>query len=244
MPLLTSKQYVQLREAYCYNSPNCNFSIIQTGKLKNTGNFLGIFATDVPLHYSNGINLRRFELICQDVFRDCSHATQNNILLPGRLKNLKNISVAIVYWKMSSQGGRAPHKVQNMLNKWTNNTASQLINAYRNRQMSQFRIGGVRIPTASAFMRFLFPNDFGIMDSRVVGKHTQPKSITTLSVRNDGYINDTIQNVRKYNEEYIPFLRSEAKWLNDQNVTFQEVDNLGNVFDFPFRACDIEMALF
>jgi hypothetical protein len=244
MPLLTPQQYVQARQAYCYNSPDCNFSIVQTGKLTNIGSFVGIFATNVPPIYPNGINLRRFEAICQEVFNDCPNAIQSNTFTNNHLNNLRNISAAIVYWKMSSQGGRASLKVKNMLKQWQNTTANQLIGAYQNKQMSQFRIGGIRIPTATAFMRFLFPNDFGIMDSRVVRKYTQPKGITTLSVRNNGYINDTGANVRKYNTQYIPYLRSEAKWLNNQGVTFQDTDVFGKVFNSLFRACDIEMALF
>lgn len=244
MPLLTPQQYVRARQAYCYNSPDCNFFIEQTGNLRYSSNFCGIFTKNIPSHYPNGINLRQFEIICQDVFCDVFKAMQNNTLTNIHIKNIKNISTAIVYWKMSSQGGRAPIKVQNMLEKWDNNTTNNLLNAYRDRKMSQFRIGGVLIPTATAFMRFLFPNDFGIMDSRVVGKHTQPKGITMLNVRSDGYINNTNKNAEKYYTEYIPFLRSEAKWLNDQGITFQDTDAYGNIFNSTFRVCDIEMALF
>lgn len=110
--------------------------------------------------------------------------------------------------------------------------------------MSLFRIGGVRIPTATAFMRFLFPDDFGIMDSRVVGNHTQPNGLTTLSLRSDGYISDTKQNVIKYETEYISFLRSQASYLNSLGVKFQDIDAHGNIFSSKFRSCDIEMGLF
>lgn len=245
MPLLTPQQYVQARQTYCYESPDCEFSIIQTGELTNTGNFVGVFSKNIPPHYTNGINLRRFELVCQEVFRDCSNAMQSNKFSCDYLSNLKSISSAIVYWKMSSQGGRPPLKVENMLKKWSEDTAKKLIIAYQNQQMSQFRIGGVRIPTATAFIRFLFPDNFGIMDSRVVNKYTQPKGITTLSIRpNDGYINDTPGNVKKYNTEYIPFLRSEANWINTHGVTFQDIDPKGSVLTSRFRACDVEMALF
>ena len=54
------------------------------------------------------------------------------------------------------------------------------------------------------------------MDSRVVGNHTQTNGITTLSLRKDGYINDTKQNVIKYETEYTIFLRSQAAYLNDK----------------------------
>ena len=79
----------------------------------------------------------------------------------------------------------------------------------------------VRIPTATTFMRFLYPNDFGVMDSRVVGNHTQPNGITTLSLRNDGYINDTKQNIIKYETEYIIFLRVQAASLNKLGIKFR-----------------------
>lgn len=93
-------------------------------------------------------------------------------------------------------------------------------------------------------MRFLFPDHFGIMDSRVVGKYTQPNDITTLSVRNDGYINDTKQNVIKYETEYIRFLRSQVSYLNNLHVEFKDIDMNGKIIYSKFRACDIEMALF
>lgn len=231
------------REAYSYEAPDCRFSIVQTGTLTSVGKHEGIFSAHVRC--GDGLNLRGFELICQEVFRDCSDAMQNGAFTHTHLLNLQQLSAAIVHWKMASQGGRAPYRVKNMLAKWNDNTARQLINAYQNRDMSQFRIGGVRIAIATAFMRFLFPSDFGIMDSRVVGNQTQPNEITTLTIRRaDGYIVDSGPNVRKYNEEYIPFLRSEAAWLHAHGVSFQDTNAFGKPFISPFRACDIEMALF
>jgi len=100
---------------------------------------------------------------------------------------------------MSSQGERAKIKVENLLAKWNQNTVRQLLTACDRKDMSFFRIGGVRIPIATAFMRFLFPDEFVIMDSRVVGNFTQPAGITTLSINRYGYINDTKQNVKKRN---------------------------------------------
>ena len=255
MAYQTVQEYIQAREAYCYDSPNCNFSIEQTGYLKNTGHFTGIFAKNVPSHCSNGINLRHFEAICQEIFRDCSDSIHKNTYSINHENNLKNISSAIVYWKMSSQGGRSSLKVSNMRNKWDKDsigdvriptaTANKLIIAFRDQKMEDFCIGGVLIPTATAFIRFLYPNDFGIMDSRVLKNHTQPNNITTLSVRAaNGYPNNTKMNINKYHLEYIPFLRKEADWLNSQNATFQDINALGNIFSSSFRACDVEMALF
>jgi hypothetical protein len=82
------------------------------------------------------------------------------------------------------------------------------------------------------------------MDSRVVGRHTQPAGITRLSIRNDGYINDTNSNVEKYSTEYIPFLTNEAAKLAIRGITFADVDHAGNLVQVAFRPCDIEMALF
>jgi len=118
------------------------------------------------------------------------------------------------------------------------------MDAYSNKEFSMFKIGGVRIPTASAFMRFLFPDRYGVMDSRVVGKITQPNGITTLSIRDDGYINDTKQNTYKYEKEYVVFLQSEAGILNELGITYKDVDKDGIAIDSYFRACDVEMALF
>lgn len=242
MPLLTPQQFVKAREAYSYEAPDCRFFIVQTESLTGVGKYEGIFAAHVRC--PDGLNLRGFELICQEVLGDCSDAMRRGMFTHSHLINLQQVSAAVVHWKMASQGGRALYRVKNMLEKWNDSTAHQLIRAYGNRDLSDFRIGGVRIATATAFMRFLFPDDFGIMDSRVVGNHTQPKGITTLSVRRDGWIYDTDRNVRKYYEEYIPFLRSEASCLNAQGISFQDVDPLGRPLLSPFRACDIEMALF
>ena len=107
MPLLEPQQYVQSRIAYCYNAPDCSFTVIQTGGLCYEGNFNGIFSKNIPSHYPNGINMRRFEIICQEIFGDCSNALLNNSFSHDHLNNLKNISAAIVFWKMSSQGGRS-----------------------------------------------------------------------------------------------------------------------------------------
>ncbi len=244
MHLLKPEQYVRSRQAYCYCATDCSFTIIQTGNLNFTGDFAGIFARDVPRHHPNGINLRHLEVICQEIFHTCSCVAECNNIVTAYLDNLKNIVSAIVYWKMASQGGRARLAVRNVLSKWVENTSKQLINAYRNKKMSQFKIGGIRIPTATAFMRFLFPNDFGIMDSKVIRKYTQPKGITTLSVRKDGYPNDTSENVKKYYTEYVLFLKEEAEWLNKQGVTFEDIDASGKIIKCSFRACDIEMALF
>lgn len=242
MPLLTPQQYVRAREAYSYEAPDCAFSIVQTESLTRVGKYDGIFAAHLRCH--DGVNLRGFELICQEVFADCSDALRRGMFTHSHLINLQQVSAAIVHWKMASQGGRPLYRAKNMLNKWNDSTALQLIRAYGNQDLSDFRIGGVRIATATAFMRFLFPDDFGIMDSRVVGNHTQPEGITTLSVRTDGWIYDTLGNVRKYGKEYVPFLRREANRLNAQGITFQDVDPVGRHFASAFRPCDIEMALF
>ena len=242
--LMPPDKYVMLREKYVYNSPDCKLEIMQTGNLYNVGKFIGVFARDVPNGRPYGINLRRFETIIQEVFKDSYDAFISNNLTDVHIINLKQISSAIVYWKMTSQGGRAKLKVDNLLAKWKADTVKQLMNAYKKKDMSSFLIGGVRIPTATAFMRFLFPDDFGIMDSRVVANHTQPNAITTLSLRKDGYINDTKQNVEKYTSEYFVFLRNEAKKLNDLCINFKDYDANGRLISAGFRACDIEMALF
>ncbi len=242
--LMASDKYVMLREKYDYNSPDCKLEIVKTGNIYNVGKFIGIFAREVPNGNPNGISIRRFESIVQEVFQDCYTAFISNNLTDNHIINLKQISSAIVYWKMTSQGGRAKLKVDNVLAKWNADTVNQLMNAYEKKDMSLFRIGGVRIPTATTFMRFLYPNDFGVMDSRVVGNHTQPNGITTLSLRNDGYINDTKQNIIKYETEYIIFLRVQAASLNKLGIKFRDVDDQGEIFLSTFRSSDIEMSLF
>lgn len=95
---------------------------------------------------------------------------------------------------MASQGGRADLKVENVKKKWGNDTLKKVINAYRQKDLALFEIGGVRIPTASAFLRFLFPDEYGIIDSRVV-KITQQANVTQLDLRkDDGSIKDIKKN--------------------------------------------------
>lgn len=245
MPFLTPEKYVKARQMYSYDSEGCTFNICQTRNLQHVGSYKGLFGSVVPKRVASGINLRRFELICHEQFTDFSNAVRQGIVSTIHIENLKSICSAIVYWKMSSQGGRATRLSLNMLAKWSNDTETKLVGAFEQKNMSLFRIGGVRIPTATAFMRFLFPEEFGIMDSRVVGNYTQPKGITDLNIRpNDGYIKDSISNVQKYSTEYIPFLKAEADWLNDKGTTFLDMDHRGNPINSRFRVCDVEMALF
>ena len=141
---------------------------------------------------------------------------------------------------MASQGGRSDRNVKN---KWRDDTFSQIMKAYRMKYLSFFRIDGVRIPTATAFLRFLFPDEHGIMDSRAVNI-TQKNSITQLDIRKDGYIIDKKYNIEQYDQYYNPFLINEACQLNNLGITFQDTDELVNQIDFKFRPCDVEMALF
>jgi hypothetical protein len=242
MPLLTPHQYVANRQAYSYTDASVTFDIIQTGGLPHIGTFHGIFPGVLPQTHPNGVNLRKFEVICQSVFADANAALYRSALTPDHERNIKSVALAIVHWKMSSQGGRASMHMSNVSARWEPTTPLTLLSAYRSRGIRDFEIDGVRIPTASAFLRFLYPNEFGIVDRRVVTTHTQPVGITTMNLRHDGYINDVKQNITKYSTEYIPFLRREATAL--AGVTFHDHDQFGAPFRSSFRPCDIEMALF
>lgn len=243
--LFTESEYRSMRESYCYYDRDCRFQVIAATGLDDqfTGNFLGIFPKRVPPYCAHGINLRRFEAITQAVFAAASRSEANGTVPLDHVKNLKEIANAIVHWKMASQGGRADLKAKNVRNKWGDDTAKILIDAYRRKKMELFEIGGVRIPTATAFLRFLFPDEYGIMDSRVA-RITQKHGITSLDIREDGYINDTRRNKEQYANSYNPFLLNEASQLKSRGVLFQDVDENGNLIDSPFRPCDIEMALF
>lgn len=245
MPLLPPAQYVHNREGYAYADPDVIFTIIQTGGLTHVGQFGGIFPAGVPIRNPLGLNLRKFERICQEVFSQAAAAHAANNLTQGHIDNIRSISTAIVHWKMASQGGRANRNVANVLNKWEANTHLDLLLAYQNRSLDNFKIGGVRIPTASAFLRFLDPQNYGIVDRRVVSNHTQPAGLTEFNLRlNDSYINDVRQNVQVYSNQYVPFLVEEANWLNNQDTVFQDIDENGLAIACPFRPCDVEMALF
>jgi hypothetical protein len=244
MPLLSRAAYSQAREAYSYVDADVTFDVVQTGTLPHAGIFQGVFPRVVPGTHPNGINLRKFEAICETVFSDAATAEAGRGSTPAHRENIKSLTCAIVHWKMASQGGRAPSKVGNVQRLWTQLTYGQLISAYQHRSLSKFRIGGVRIPTASALLRFTHPSEYGIIDSRVV-KHTQRAGITTLKTRpSDGYINDTEENVGKYRSEYARFLTEEANLLSAAGATFSDVDATGNPIRASFRPCDVEMALF
>jgi hypothetical protein len=242
MPLLSHAAYVQAREAYSYVDADVTFDVVQTGTLPHMGTFQGVFPRIVPSTHPSGVNLRKFEAICETVFSDAATAEATRGSTPAHRENIKSLACAIVHWKMASQGGRG--KVANVQRRWTHLTYGQLLSAYQHCSLSEFRIGGVRIPTASAMLRFTHSGEYGIIDSRVVKRHTQPAGITTLRVRADGYINDTKQNVDKYYSEYASFLTAEANSLTIARVTFCDIEAAGNPIRASFRPCDIEMALF
>lgn len=148
--LIPGNRYIAHREKYNYSSPDCKFEIIQTGNLTNCGEFVGIFAGEIPRLATKGVNLRGFESIVQEVFEDCYTAFASNNFTNLHIENLKQISSAIIYWKMASQGGRAKLKMENLRSKWSNGTVKQLLDAYVKKDMSLFRIGGVRIRCLSS----------------------------------------------------------------------------------------------
>ncbi|MGH9494223.1 MAG: hypothetical protein ACRD3B_04435 [Candidatus Sulfotelmatobacter sp.] len=240
--IVGAAEYVQAREAYSYDDVDVIFNISQTGALPHTGSFQGVFSRSVPATHAAGINLRKFEAICEAVFSDAAIAEASRSTTPAHYENVKSVTCAIVHWKMASQGGRG--KVENVQGKWTESTCGQLVRAYQRCSLSEFCIGGVRLPTASAMLRFTHSNEYGIMDRRVVNLHTQPAGITTLNLRRDGYISDTKANVAKYYREYAAFLTAQAKLLAAAGVTFSDFDPAGNPVRVSFRPCDIEMALF
>ncbi|MCX5844708.1 MAG: hypothetical protein NT022_13370 [Deltaproteobacteria bacterium] len=243
--LFTESEYKSMREDYSYCDRDCRFKIVVTAGLdgKFTGQYAGIFPKKVPPHYGHGINLRRFETVVQAVFADASHAEAHGTVTSAHILNLKEMVCAVVHWKMASQGGRAGLKVNNVREKWGEDTAEKLINAYRRKEIALFEIGGIRIPTATAFLRFLFPYDYGIMDSRVA-RITQEKNITQLDLRGDGYIKDTHHNREQYTKSYNLFLVNEARQLNRCGILFQDIDENGSFVNSTYRPCDIEMALF
>lgn len=245
MTLIPPARYAEQREAYSYSDSDVGFVIAQTGSLPYVGVFIGIFPSTVPLSRPHGVNMRKFEAICRSVFEDCSAADAAEKWTELHLENLRNATCAIVHWKLASQGNRAPRNVDNVRAKWACGTHKQLLAAYRESDLGKFRIDGVRIPTATAFLRFLYPDKYGVMDKHVVNYHTQPNGITTLRLRaEDGYISDLPSNVEKYYTEYLPFLRAEAIAVNGACATFNDVDAAGDNIVSGFRPCDIEMALF
>lgn len=242
MLLLPHAAYIQAREAYSYDDTDVTFDIVQTGTLLHTGTFKGVFPRIVPAIRPNGVNLRKFEAICETVFSDAATAEAGRSTTPAHRDNVRSVTCAIVHWKMASQGGRG--KVENVRRRWTQSTHGQLILAYQSRSLKDFCIDGIRLPIASAMLRFTRSNEYGIMDSRAV-RHTQRAGITTLSVRvKDGYVNDTKENTYKYYSEYACFLKAEADSLSTARLTFSDFDVVGNPIRASFRPCDIEMALF
>ena len=80
------------------------------------------------------------------------------------------------------------------------------------------------------------------MDSRVA-KFTEEKGLTNLSIRDDGYINDTRRNIEQYENIYSPLLKKESESLNQKSARFKDVDQFKQISEFTFRPCDVEMAL-
>ena len=188
----------------------------QTGTLPHPGSFRGVFPRIAP--HPSGVNLRKFEAICETVFSDAVTAEGGRSSTPAHRENIKSLTLAIVHWKMASQGGRGREAIVRSC--WKESTYGQLIRAYQHSSLSEFRIAGVAIPTASALLRFTNSREYGIMDSRVV-KHTQRAGITTLSIRaSDGYIIDTEKNVSNVSQRVRPFSyrRSELAQRCGSNV--------------------------
>ncbi|MBI1956764.1 MAG: hypothetical protein HYS38_10250 [Acidobacteria bacterium] len=246
MAVMSPDEYVKRRERYDYRDPECRFEVGQTGALHYVGEFQGIYPGTLPPNCPKAVNLRKFETICQEVFDDCSHAHRNGSLTSKHIANMKSITGAVVHWKMASQGGRADVNVNKVQEGWTDDTVITLMQAYDNKDMGKFRIGRVAIPTATAFMRFLFPGFYGIVDSRVAPK-TNNLGITQFSLSkhktNKNYISNIPKNIRQYTDAYTPFLRKEAQSLNNAGARFHDVDSLGATVECTFRPCDVEMAL-
>lgn len=97
--LFTAEKYRSMREEYCYCDRDCRFQIEASTFLdsKFIGECKGIFPKTAPPHYSNGINLRRFEIIVQAVFAAASHAESDNAISPTHVANLKEIICAVVH---------------------------------------------------------------------------------------------------------------------------------------------------
>lgn len=242
--LLTAGQYVAAREAYHYDDEDCSFVIEPTPGLTCIGSYKGIFARGVPKTHPNGINLRRFEEIVQQVFRDSQGAQAEEKLMSSHCRNLRSIAGAVVHWKNASQHGRAISRLKIMMDNWrAAQTVQRLLEAHRACGISEFCIPGVAIPTASAFLRFLNPVEYGVMDRIVTMNWTQGRGITHLTLRKDGYILNTSANIRSYHDQYVGFLRTEAEWLNSLGMTFEDISSTGGLIRSQFRACDIEMAL-
>jgi hypothetical protein len=242
MPILTAIEYINKRENYLYDSPETKIEIRRTAWV-SAGVFYGIWSGS-PLY--GGISIRKFESIVQSVFFDCAHSEE---ISTDQIENLKKVSSAIVHWKMASQGGRSENTRDNVLKKWTDKTTSKLMCAYRNHSSismipstGDFEIGGVRIATASAFLRFLFPHKYGIVDSRVAGLRTNPGGFTKFKLREDNYINDVVENCIQYNTIYSKLLIDEANWLNSLPVPFTDADIIAKGPQ-KWRPCDVEMAL-
>lgn len=245
MPILTTDQYISRRERFGYTAPKTSATILGTQGVA-AQDFTGIYSENPP---AGAISIRKFEQLMQSVFLDCA-GLPVNALTQNQINNLQNISLALVHWKMASQGGRADRARNNVLAKWGPQTIIHLMNAYNvhadnpiEPNVRLFQIEGVRTATASAFLRFLFPDRFGVVDSRVVGLVTNPGGYTNFSIRQkDNYINDTERNRAEYNTVYIQLLNAEADWLNNAGVTFNDPDP-NAAGPQMWRPCDVEMAL-
>ena len=72
MTLIPTAAYQVNREAYSYCDPDVELTIAQTEDLPYIGSFRGIFACVIPSVPPGAISMRKFETICQSVFREFS----------------------------------------------------------------------------------------------------------------------------------------------------------------------------
>lgn len=240
--ILPSESYVEAREAYDYCAPKIALALSRTRLCPDwQENFTGIFSRKAP---RGGINLRYLEKLCQTVFTHLSKNFQSSDWSIQDSENVRAVVEALVSWKMASQGGRSQAAVARVRDSWNSDVLQRLSLAFGDRSIAGFVGPGIGLPTASVFLRFLWPSDYGVLD-RMAATKTQASGATSFATRaDDGYIFHSAPNTQKYHSEYVPFLRAQANQLNDEGITFFDVDANGQDIRSQFRACDIEMAFY
>lgn len=169
---------------------------------------------------------------------------RRNVLVKGST-TIKDVLSEIVRWKTGNRFQAIRHFLVNdekELEKKTDKVLESLKKEPRKviRPMKQLTIlDGVKIAVASAFLRFMDPDEhkYGIIDKNVA-RFLNDQVITHFILRsNDDYIIYTSKNIEEY-QNYNNWLRSKVAELN--LATYKDI--YGN--EREFKPVDVEMAIF
>lgn len=189
-----------------------------------------------PLHKSRGFSEERI--------LELEELVRMNVLHKGSM-TVKNVFAEIVEWKTGRRFRAIDYFLANDEKK-VKKIADEVLELLREEPrrvvepMKQLTIlDGVKIAVASAFVRFMDPDEhkYGIIDKNVA-RFLNDQGITNFTLGSqDDYVTHTLKNIREY-QNFNNWLMSKAAELDQ--TTYKDI--YGN--KKKFTPVDIEMAIF